>query len=84
VPKGKGKRTREDDIPPALTPATEKANACLEKLKQRLFCHSHTVPGKKAYCTISKSGEKGRGGHDPVSHQDMTLWAKQMVSSEIE
>jgi hypothetical protein len=81
--KGKGKRCREDDIPPEPTPLAADNNRSLEQLKQHLLCQAHSRGGQVTYCTINRSGEGGRGGHEPLTHKDMTLWAKKIVSGEI-
>jgi len=83
-PKGKGKRSREDDIPPAPTPDMAKRDGYLQELKQHLLCQTHSKPGQMSYCAIEKSGANERGGHDPLTHKDITYWANEMVSSGIE
>ncbi|KAH9016711.1 hypothetical protein EDB84DRAFT_1443040 [Lactarius hengduanensis] len=55
-PKGKGKRRREDDIPPEPTP--------------------DMLGPPPAFAAAPPSGEKERGGHDEVTYEEMTLWAK--------
>jgi hypothetical protein len=81
--KGKGKRSREDDIPPEPTPEMAKHDGYLQELKQHLLCQTHSKPKQLTYCTIDKSGAHGRGGHDLLTHKDITFWASEMVSSEI-
>jgi hypothetical protein len=80
--KGKGKHSREDDIPPQLTPEMAKHDGYLQELKQHLLCQTHSKPRQLTYCTIDKSGASERGGHDPLTHKDLTFWANEMVSSE--
>ena len=82
--KGKGKRSCEDDIPPEPTPEMAKRNGYLQELKQHLLCQTHSKPGQLTYCAIDKSGAKGRGGHNPLTHKDLTYWANEMVSNGIE
>ncbi|KAH9055842.1 hypothetical protein EDB83DRAFT_2521165 [Lactarius deliciosus] len=74
--KGKEKRRREDDIPPALSPDMARQLDCLIKLQQHLACDKHSRPGKKTYCWIKSSGEDASGGHEELTHEEMTLWAK--------
>jgi hypothetical protein len=76
--KGKGKRSCEDDIPPEPTPEMAKCNGYLQELKQHLLCQTHSKPGRLTYCTIDQ------GGHDPLTHKDMTYWASEIVSSKTE
>ena len=77
---GKEKRTRSDDIPPEPKPEVKHQHDCLLELRQHLKCSSHSIPGRPVYCW-PKPGEKGSpGGHREVSHEEMTLWAKHIVS----
>jgi hypothetical protein len=82
--KGKGKRSREDDVPPAPTPQMAEHDGHLQELKQHVFCQSHSKPGQLTYCAIDKSGVYGRGGHDPLTHKDLTYWANEIVSRKFE
>ncbi|KAH9026474.1 hypothetical protein EDB84DRAFT_1440107 [Lactarius hengduanensis] len=76
--KGKEKRRREDDIPPALSPDMTRQLDCLIKLQQHVACNKHSAPGKKVYCFVEQSAEDASGGHEKLTHEDMTLWAKHM------
>ncbi|KAH8980728.1 hypothetical protein EDB83DRAFT_2326832 [Lactarius deliciosus] len=76
--KGKEKCRREDDIPPALSPDMTWQLDCLVKLQQHIACNLHSVPGKKVYCFVEQSVEDTTGGHEKLTHEDMTLWAKHM------
>jgi hypothetical protein len=82
--KGKGKRSRQDDIPPAPTPEMAERNGYLQELKQHLLCQTHSKPGQLTYCAIDQPGADRGGGHDPLTHKDITYWANEIVSSEIE
>jgi hypothetical protein len=53
---------------------------CLRKLQQHLLCDTHSSARKRVFCLIKKSEGDGRGGHYELTHGEMTLWAKQMVS----
>jgi len=53
---------------------------CLCKLKEHLTCNKHSGLGKRMFCLIRRSGENMSGGHEEMSHEDMTLWAKHIVS----
>ncbi|KAH9038163.1 hypothetical protein EDB84DRAFT_1560452 [Lactarius hengduanensis] len=75
-PKGKGKHRREDDIPPE--PTLDMLDHLLH-LQQHLLCQEHSRPGKKTFCVVTQSGEKERGGHDEVTYEEMTLWAKHIL-----
>ena len=79
--KGKEKRSREDDIPPDPRPEVRWQNKCLLELKLHVQCDLHSIPGMLGYCWIKPSGDD-KGGHDPLSHEDLTIWAKHMVSTE--
>ncbi|KAH8988467.1 hypothetical protein EDB83DRAFT_2325649 [Lactarius deliciosus] len=61
--KGKEKRRREDDVPPALT--TPRVRQALQAWQ-------------KTYCRVKSSGEDTSGGHEELTHEEMTLWAKHM------
>jgi hypothetical protein len=78
--KGKGKRTRADDIPPA-TPAkmVDEVNH-LRDLQVHLLCAIHSKHGIKTYCYIEVAGEGVEGGHREFSHSDLGLWAEYIVS----
>jgi len=79
--KGKEKCHHEDDIPPELGPDMKWQIDCLHKLKEHLTCNKHSSPGKRTFCLIRRLGENTSGGHKEMSHKDMTLWAKHIVSS---
>ncbi|KAH9020622.1 hypothetical protein EDB84DRAFT_1622155 [Lactarius hengduanensis] len=77
--KVKEKRGREDDIPPAPSPDMTRQLDCLLDLQQHLKCVEHSSPGKIMYCVVKHSTENTSGGHDEMTHEDMTLWAKRML-----
>ncbi len=56
-------------------------NACLGKLHDFLWCQEHSKPGMPVYCLIEPSGERTKGGHHELTHEEMSLWAKHMVST---
>ncbi|KAI9431270.1 hypothetical protein H4582DRAFT_2085253 [Lactarius indigo] len=76
--KGKEKRSREDDVPPELTPEMRSQLDCLLELQQHLLCQAHSKPGKKTFCLIRPRGENAKDGHKELTHEEMTLWAKEM------
>ena len=79
--KGKEKCSCEDDIPPDLRLEVRWQNKCLLELKLHMQCDLHSILGMLGYCWIKPSGDD-KGGHDPLSHKDLTIWAKHMVSTE--
>ena len=80
--KGKEKHSHEDDIPPDPRPEVRWQNKCLFELKLHVQCDLHSIPGMLGYCWIKQSGDD-KGGHDPLSHKDLTIWAKHMVSTKM-
>lgn len=78
--KGKGKRTRADDIPPETPPGMVNEVEHLRDLQSRLLCAAHSKPGMKTYCWIEPAEKGIRGGHREFTHQELTLWAKYIVS----
>lgn len=79
--KDKEKRCREDNIPAEALPEAKTQYENLLKLKKHLFCHAHSRGAMKAYCHIVKSSETSEGGHQDIDYEQMTLWAKLMVSN---
>jgi hypothetical protein len=81
VPKGKkGKRPRSADVPPEPCPEARDQQKQYLKLQQKLRCTAHSTEGKTTYCLIVPGGEGVEGGHREMSHENMTLWAKLIVS----
>ena len=78
--KGKGKRHRSDDIPPELSDEQKHQQGCLVELQNHLVCQAHSRVGVKTYCWIDPAGPTGLGGHKPLNHMNMTIWAKHIVS----
>jgi hypothetical protein len=81
--KGKGKRTRADDIPPETPPAMEEVVIHLCDLQDHLLCAAHSRSGMKTYCYIEPAEQGIEGGHCKYSHKDLTLWAQYIVSQTI-
>ena len=79
--KGKEKCSREDDIPPDPRPEVTWQNKCLLELKLQVQCDLHSIPGMLGYCWIKQSGDD-KGSHDPLSHEDLMIWAKHRVNME--
>jgi len=73
--KGKGKRSRKEDIPPPVESDDENnaQYAAFKQLEIETQCEAH-----HGHCYISRDG--GSDNHRRLSHQEMTLWAKKMVS----
>jgi hypothetical protein len=78
--KGNKKRTREDDIPPAVPSNMAGDVANLRDLQDHLACATHSKPGIRRYCWVEVAGEGVQGGHREISHGELTLWAKYIVS----
>lgn len=75
MPKGKKeKRPRSNDIPTNPCPEARDQNKQYLLLQERLRCTAHSTEGRTVYCDIDS------GGHREVTHEQMTLWAKLIVS----
>jgi hypothetical protein len=77
--KGKEKCRRKDDIPLELDPETKEQLRCLVELQEHLECEEHSKPGTRVFCWVDPL--RSRRGHSKLSHEDITLWAKHMVST---
>lgn len=82
--KGNKKRTREDDIPPATPSGMVNELSHLRELQDHLTCATHSRPGMRRYCWVEVAAEGVQGGHREISHGEMTLWAKYIVSTNNE
>src|ERR1700761_3529641 len=78
--KGKQKHMRSDDIPPEPSSEMRHQHECLLELRQHLKCSGHSLPGRPVYCWPKPGGRGSPGGHKELSHEEMTLWAKYIVS----
>jgi hypothetical protein len=79
--RGRHNPNRGDDIPPEPSPEVLHQYECLRELQRYLICQEHTAAeAQPTYCWVEPATESAQGGHYPQSHQDMTLWAKHMVS----
>ena len=78
--KGKAKRTRSDDVPPESSPEMKHQQECLLDLRRHLRCSAHSIPGRPVYCWPELAGKDSLGGHRELTHEEMTLWAKHIVS----
>lgn len=74
------KRHRDDDIPPEPAPEVKNQYNCLVELQQYLLCQVHSMKGMSTYCWVEPATDRTRGGHREMTHEEMTLWAKHMVS----
>ena len=81
--KGKAKRTRSDDVPPESSPEIKYQQECLLDLRQHLRCSRHSMPGRPVYCWPEPGGKELPGGHREVTHEEITLWAKHIVSQTV-
>ena len=80
---GKEKCMQSDNIPPEPKPKVKHQQDCLLNLRQHLKCSCHLIPGHPVYCQ-TKPGENGSPGrHLEVTHEEMKLWAKHIVSKMI-
>ena len=53
---------------------------CLLELRQHLRCGAHSLPGCPVYCWPEPGGQGLPGGHCKLTHKEMTLWAKFIIS----
>ena len=53
---------------------------CLLELRQHLRCGAHSLPGCPVYCWPEPGGQGLPGGHRKLTHKEMTLWAKFIIS----
>ena len=74
------KRHRDNDIPPEPAPKVKNQYNCLVELQQYLLCQAHSMKGMSTYCWVEPATDRTRGGHRKMTHEEMTLWAKHMVS----
>jgi hypothetical protein len=56
----------------------------LRELQDHLLCAAHSRPGMKTYCWIELAEEGIKGGHREFSYNELTLWAKYIVSQTSE
>ena len=52
------------------------------EIQTRIQCAEHSKPGKKVYCHIQLAKEGVEGGHLEMTHAEITLWAKHIVSTK--
>ncbi|KAI0293473.1 hypothetical protein BC826DRAFT_969203 [Russula brevipes] len=76
--KGKGKRTRDDDIPPQPSSEAQHHLDCLLELQRHLSCDMHSKGGMRTFCWVKPTTANSAGGHIEMNHENMTLWAKHM------
>jgi hypothetical protein len=81
--KGKGKRTRDDDIPPQPSPEAQSVYKCLLELREHLHCQGHSRGRAVMYCWVRPATDKLAGEHVDMDNDMMSLWAKHMVSESI-
>ena len=78
--KGKGKQTWDDDVPPATPLDMADEVAHLRDLQDYLLCATHSKPGTKTYCWVEVVQDGIKGGHRELSHSELTLWDKYIMS----
>ena len=71
---------RSDDIPPEPSQDVKESADCLAELKEHLLCQTHSDTVKRAYCWIDRGTDKVKGDHRQLDYEELTLWAKHMVS----
>lgn len=76
----KEKHTHQDDIPPEAPTEMKRQLAHLVDLQTRRQCAIHSKPGLRVYCWIEVGKEGVEGGHREMTHAQLTLWAKYIVS----
>jgi hypothetical protein len=76
----KEKRNRSDDIPPEPSQEVKESADCLAELKEHLLCQTHSDAVKRTYCWVERGTEKVKGEHRQLDYEELTLWAKHMVS----
>jgi hypothetical protein len=52
----------------------------MHELQAKWLCAVHSKPGMTTYCWIELAGGSEKGGHREISNDQMTLWAKLIVS----
>jgi hypothetical protein len=79
-PPGPQRHSGNDE--PPIEPSAETLHQydCLRQLQQYLLCQQHSSGGAPQYCWIEQPSENTTGGHREVTYEEMTLWAKHMVS----
>jgi hypothetical protein len=54
----------------------------VRELRAKWLCAVHSKPGTSTYCWIEPARGCEKGGHREISHDQMTLWGKLIVSTE--
>ena len=70
----------DDNIPLEPVPEVKNQYNCLVELQQYLLCQVHSMKGMSTYCWVELVTDRMRGGHHEMTHKEMTLWSKHMVS----
>jgi hypothetical protein len=81
--KGKEKRRRDEDIPGEPSDEVRLQFVHLVELREHLWCQKHSAGTMKTYCWIEPATAKNKSEHRAVDHQEMTLWAKLIVSETL-
>jgi hypothetical protein len=77
------KRMHEEDIPPDVKPELEEQVSALCALQKHLRCNAHSRPGMTVYCRVELGQNGVKGGHREMSHEELTLWAQYIVSTNL-
>jgi hypothetical protein len=79
--RGRNPPNRDDDIPPAPPAEVQHQQQCLLELQRHLLCQEHSkLERTPTYCWVESATATSIGGHRQVTHSEMTLWAKNIVS----
>ena len=70
------KRTREDDIPPTPSGEMVMQLKSYRQLESAIRCELH-----RGHCFVDRTS--GHDNHRRLSHEEMTLWAKKIVSCTV-
>ncbi|KAI9444148.1 hypothetical protein H4582DRAFT_2071725 [Lactarius indigo] len=71
----RGKRRREDDVPPPVNAKQGAVYQAYKELEIALRCEAH-----RGHCYVDRLG--GRDNHKRLDHKAMTFWAKKITLNE--
>src|SRR6266702_3146513 len=80
--KKREKRSCEDDIPLEAKPEIKHQDDLVCELQKRLLCDEHSAPGLRTFCWVEPATVDSKGGHREILHDELTLWAKHIVSKK--
>ena len=76
------KRGRKDNLPTGVAWVMKDQLAHLIQLQAHLYCTAHSHPGRKVFCFVEEANDKSKGGHQELLDNEMTLWAKYIMSQK--